>query len=264
MGELQNTVSPMVEIHIYQRPDSTVLRFRPMRLYEAAIACRAYTAFGGEFDDSFRQFVSITGGALRLESDDCGSALMKWLNEWGCRQFAKEYHDDALERIRLWAQRYLRDLPGEAASILELTDSDIHRAAGAFDVLKELQASQKGTRRGVVSVRVGATGGAKIIYALRPQALPPWDDAIRNRLHCDGSADSYASFIRTVIHEVEELLADAAKHGVSRSQLPAIIGSSESTLAKIVDEYFWVTITRGFAVPKVSDLQTWARWCGVI
>ena len=108
---------------------------------------------------------------------------MKWLNEWGCRQFAKEYHDDALERIRLWAQRYLRDLPPEAASILEITDSDIHRAAGAFDALKELQASQKGTRRGAVSVRVGATGGAKIMYALRPRALPPWDDAIRDRFH---------------------------------------------------------------------------------
>ena len=59
-------------------------------------------------------------------------------------------------------------------------------------------------------------------------------------------------------------MADAANYGVSRSQLPAIIGRSESTLPKIVDEYFWVTITLGFAVPKVSDLQTWTRWCGVI
>jgi hypothetical protein len=235
-----------------------------MRLYEAAIACRAYTAFGGEFDDSFRQFVAKTGGALHLELDDCGSALMKWLNEWGCRQFAKEYHGDALERIRLWALKHLRDLPDEAASIMELKDSDIHRAAGAFGVLKELQASEKRTRHGLVSVRVGATGAAKIMYALRPWALPRWDDAIRDRLHCDGSPDSYASFIRRVIHEVEELLADAAKHGVSNSQLAAMIGRSESTLPKIVDEYFWVTFTRGFVVPQVPELQTWARWCGVI
>lgn len=84
-----------------------------MRLYEAAIACRAYTAFGGEFDDSFRQFVAKTGGAVNLELDDCGSALMKWLNEWGCRQFAKEYHGDAIERIRVWARKYVGDLPGE-------------------------------------------------------------------------------------------------------------------------------------------------------
>ena len=76
-----------------------------MRLYEAAIACRAYTAFGGEFDDSFRRFAAKTDGALHLESKDCGPALMNWLNEWGCREFAKEYHDDALERIRLWGSK---------------------------------------------------------------------------------------------------------------------------------------------------------------
>jgi hypothetical protein len=235
-----------------------------MRLYQAAIACRAYTAFGGEFDDSLREFVAKTGRSLDLESNDCCSALMKWLNEWGCRQFAKDCHDDAVGRIRLWAQRYLRDLPVEAGSILELTENDIHRAAGAFNALKELEASQRGSRRGAVSVRVGATGAGKIMYALRPHALAPWDDAIRERLHCDGSANSYARFIRAVMHEVEELLADAGKHGINRSQLPAAIGRSESTLPKIVDEYFWVTITRGFAVPKESDLVTWARWCAVI
>ncbi len=235
-----------------------------MRLYEAAVASRAYTAFGGEFDDSFRRFVAKTGGTLSLESNDCGSALMKWLNEWGCRQFAKECHDDALEQIRLWAQRYLPDLPPDTASILELTDSEIRRVAGAFDVLKELRASQRNTRRGAVSVRVGATGGAKIMYALRPHALPLWDDPIRNHFHCDGSADSYASFIHTVRHEIEGLLADAATHGVSPIQLPTVIGRSESTLPKIVDEYFWATITRTYTVPPVSDLRNWARWCSVV
>ena len=214
-----------------------MLRFRPMRLYEAAIACCAYTAFGGEFDDSLRRLVAKTGGALDLKSDDC-SALMKWLNEWGCRQFAKDYRHDSLARIRAWAQARLRDLPDEGTTILDLTDSEIRRAAGAFDELSMLQASQKVTHRGVVSVRVGATGGAKIMYALRPHALPPWDDAIRKRLHFDGSASSYASFIRTVIGEIKELLDDAGKHGISPSQLPAVIGRAKSTLPKIVDEYF--------------------------
>ena len=77
------------------------------------------------------------------------------------------------------------------------------------------------------------------MYALRPHALPPWDDAIRKRLHFDGSASSYAFFIRTVIGEVEELLDGAGKHGIGPSQLPAVIGRAESTLPKIVDEYFW-------------------------
>ncbi len=101
-----------------------------MRLYDAAIACHAYRAFGGEVDDSF-QFSAKAGGTLHLELDDCGFlALMKWLNEWGCRQFAKECHSDALERIRLWGLKHLRDLPDEADSIIELKDSDIHLRSG--------------------------------------------------------------------------------------------------------------------------------------
>jgi hypothetical protein len=39
-----------------------------MRLYEAAVSCRVYTAFGGEFDDSLREFVVKAGGTLNLES----------------------------------------------------------------------------------------------------------------------------------------------------------------------------------------------------
>jgi hypothetical protein len=131
-----------------------------MRLYEAAIACRAYTAFGGEFDDARRRLRAKTGAALDLESDNC-SALMKWLNEWGCRQFAKEYHDDSLARIREWAQKRFRDLPAQGASILELTDSDIRLAAAAFDELSALQASQKATHHRFVSVSVGATWGPR-------------------------------------------------------------------------------------------------------
>jgi hypothetical protein len=232
-----------------------------MRLYEAAISCRVYTAFGGEFDDSLREFVAKTGGRLNLESDESGVALMKWLNEWGCRQFAKEYHQDALDRVRAWMGRFAQDLPVETTSILQLTDANILRIATTYDVLKELQASQKRTRRGTVSVRIGATGAAKILYALRPHALPPWDDAIREHLGCDGSGDSYARFVRSVTCELEELLADAAVQGVSRDQLPAIIGRNASTLPKIVDEFLWVTITRGFVVPKLSEVQNWSKWC---
>jgi len=98
------------------------------------------------------------------------------------------------------------------------------------------------------------------MYALRSQALPPWDDPIREKFGFDGSGNSYGLFVRRVKDEIEELLADAGKHGVSFNELPAVIGRREPTLPKIVDKYFWVTITRGFSVPEISELQTWARW----
>jgi hypothetical protein len=232
-----------------------------MRLYEAAIACRAYGAFGGGFDDSLQAFIAQTDGAPDLESGGCGPHLMKWLNDWGCRQFAKEHHRDALERLRAWAHRHADDLPGYTTSILRLTEAEIRGTARAYDELKEIEASQRRTIHGTHGVRVGATGAAKILYALRPNTLPPWDDAIRERLKCDGSAESYNRFLRLVMDEIQELLADAARHGVSSEQLPSAIGRGVSTLPKIVDEYFWVTITRNFTIPKPLELQTWASWC---
>ena len=187
---------------------------------------------------------------------------MKWLNDWGCRQFAKEHHQVAFERLRVWARQHADDLPGYTTSILSLTEAKIQATVRAYDALKELEASQKRTPHGTHSVRVGATGAAKILYALRPNTVPPWDDAIRERLKCDGSAESYSRFLRMVMVEIQELLADAARYGVSPEQLPSAIGRSASTLPKIVDEYFWVTITRNFNIPKPLELQVWASWCG--
>lgn len=102
-----------------------------MHLYEAAVACRAYSAFGGDFDDSFQALIDKTGCALDLESDECGSALLKWLNAWGCRQFSKEYHLDALRRLRDWGHKHLEELPNVDKEIFEFVDSDIQCVAKA-------------------------------------------------------------------------------------------------------------------------------------
>jgi hypothetical protein len=241
-------------------PPRRALPCLPMRLYEAAIACRAYTAFGGEFDDSTRTFTAATGGMLNLDSEACAMALMKWLNEWGCRQFAREYHSRALEEIRAWARCYLQQLPDQAAKITALSDADCRRAAAAYGPLPELFASRRSTRRGPVSVRIGPTGAAKILYALRPDALPPWDDAIREHFRWDGSANSYAEFLSKARIELEQLVTDASGQGISADNIPAAVGRRASSLAKIVDEYYWVTITKQFAIPAPSGISQWADW----
>jgi hypothetical protein len=232
-----------------------------MRLFEVAIASRAYSAFGGEFDDSLQALIAKAGCALDLESDECGAALLKWLNAWGCRQFSKDYHQDALRRLRDWAHQHIEELPSEDTKVLELVDSDIQHATRAYDALREVQASQRSRQDRRFSVRVGATGAAKILFALRPTSLPPWDDAIRARFDYDGSAASYGQFIRQVSAQLQELITDAAQYEITPEQLPLRIGRNASTLPKIVDEYYWVTITKGFRVPTATELKTWSDWC---
>ena len=103
-----------------------------MRLYAAAFVGRLYSALGGGFDDSTVDLTSSTGGSLDLESDVCGLALMKWLNEWGCRQFSKEHHLDAVERLRTWGRQYLQHLPGQSTDTFDLTDAEVLRASTAY------------------------------------------------------------------------------------------------------------------------------------
>lgn len=143
-----------------------------------------------------------------------------------------------------------------------MTDAEVYRASTAYGALKEIEASQRRKRRGLETVSVGPTGAAKIMYALRPNSLPPWDDAIRRHFEWDGSPDSYVCFLRRVKREIQELVSDARSYGITAAAIPCEIGRIASTLPKIVDEYFWVTVTRKFQVPALAELQQWSRWGG--
>ena len=133
--------------------------------------------------------------------------------------------------------------------------------AGTFLVLKELEAAKRQSQRGALTVSFGPTGAAKTMHALRPKSLPPWDDAIRQHFEWDGSQNSYVSFLRRVKREIQELVSDANRCGVAEAAIPGQIGRPASTLPKIVDEYFWVTITRNVKIPTPTEIQHWSRWC---
>jgi len=62
-----------------------------MKLHELAYACPLYAAFT-DFDKSIIEFRRVASPALDLGNAAHRKALLKWLNSWGCRQFAKDYH----------------------------------------------------------------------------------------------------------------------------------------------------------------------------
>jgi hypothetical protein len=85
----------------------------------------------------------------------------------------------------------------------------------------------------------------------------PWDDYTLSRLGFDRSAASYNSYLR---HVLSQLHAVAAQAGVGIAELPALLGRPESTPPKLIDEYYWVTITRAFTPPTRQDLAKWLTW----
>lgn len=69
-----------------------------MKLVELAFACYIYDRMT-DFNRSYHKFLEKTKPQLDISIDDHRLALLKWLNDWGCRQFYRDFHKQASEEI---------------------------------------------------------------------------------------------------------------------------------------------------------------------
>jgi hypothetical protein len=230
-----------------------------MLLYELAYACRIY---GATFDEALRRFRSSVEPLLDLENGDHRAALLKWLNKWGCRQFAKKHHGSASREILDWWVEQRRDsLLRRDIAWTDLSNESLDNIEDAYRRLTARIASVR-TRKSVeYQVTFGPAGAAKILYVLWPQALAPWDDAIREGLHLDGGPKSYRTFLSEIVpSQIESLRVDAARFDILLSEVPVHVGRPDSSLPKLVDEYFWVTKTQRYKPPDSETIREWAKW----
>lgn len=230
-----------------------------MRLSQLAYACRIYAGFT-QFDASYLTFLDRTGGRLDFRDPMHMKALLTWLNSWGCRQFAVDYHQQASQSILGWAERREPALPDSSRRLDHLSDKDIQTIADAYADLSQCRACQRTRKSGNYDVRVGPTGAAKILFAARPLAFPPWDDPIRAKLGYDNSRHSYCQYLVRVRQDVGELCSEGLRLGIAAQDIPTEVGRPRSTLPKLVDEYNWVTVTKGFLPPEPDEIAKWHRW----
>jgi hypothetical protein len=231
-----------------------------MKLGELAFGCYIYGRMS-DYDSSYRRFVNATRPELDLRSNQHLLALLKWLNEWGCRQFAKEYHELAAQEIEDWYEKINHELFRTDKTLLSLTDEDFMLVEQAYAGLVGKTASYRKSSNGRdVRVEVGPTGATKILFALRPNALIPWDDPIRDKLHLDGLAHSYRAYLGVAKDHLAELTRDCKANGFELTDLPVMLGRAESSVAKLMDEFFWVTISRKCPAPNEAELKSWVSW----
>ncbi len=230
-----------------------------VHLYELAYACRLYADMT-EYDEAIQVLRHTTGITIDLEKASHRTAVLKWLNAWGCRQFSIEHHPMASRALQEWGHRNLSLLPREDASLTELSEADLDRVAPAYDRLCELRAGIRRRQSKHYSVTFGPTGAAKILYALRPKVFPPWDEPIRSALNLDGSGESYRRFLATVQAAIQSVIEDARRHGLAPYQIPDAIDRPGVSVPKLIDEFYWVTITNGVRLPAPDELSKWCRW----
>ena len=214
-----------------------------------------------DYDSSYRRLRNDTLPQVDLLLQSHQLSLLRWLNDWGCRQFAKEHHRLAANEIGDWYRGISSSLFPSDRTLLSISDEDLNLVQDAFDNLAHRTASRRKAKEGSLSrIEIGPTGAAKILFAIRPHALVPWDIQIRGEFGLDGSARSYRSFLLLVKEHLTELNNECEKHGLNIADLPVVLRRQESTLAKLVDEFFWVTITRKCRSPNIDDLRRLADW----
>jgi hypothetical protein len=231
-----------------------------MRLAELAFACYIYDRMT-DYDSSYNRFRRETNPQLDLNNKQHRIALIKCLNSWGCRQFARDYHDLASEEIHSWYQQYGDRFFSPDKSLLDLTSGDLALVEQAYAELVVRTASMRERPRGgQTKVVIGPTGTAKILFALRPNALVPWDNPIRGHFQLDGSAHAYIRHLDIVRENLEELGQACKELGHRLSDLPELLNRHTSSLAKLIDEYLWVTVSRKCPAPAKAELLKWAAW----
>ena len=188
-------------------------------------------------DESWLRFRQVTRPAVDLSRSDHREALLRWLNSWGCRIRYPRVGEPALfdEGIAAWWAGPGRALP--AGSLAGLSDVDIDAVAAAYGALATVPVAA-----GRASRTLGPTAAAKALYAVRPRAVPPWDAAIAARQYGGRDATAFARHLRASRDWAWAVLAEAGP-AATEDDLPALIGRPSVSMAKIIDEHLYVTIT---------------------
>ncbi|MFF7634210.1 MmcQ/YjbR family DNA-binding protein [Kitasatospora sp. NPDC008050] len=190
----------------------------------------------GAVDAGWERWAAATAAGPDLARPEHREALHRWLNSWGCRiRYPREGEPDLFSAaLDVWWAAHGTALPAAGATLANLTDRQLDALATAYAELAALRVSPSRT--------LGPTAAAKALYALRPAAVMPWDAAIAKRLH--GSRDG-AAFRRHLTCGRQWARAVIAESGSDEGELPRELGRAAVPLAKVLDDYLYVTITAG-------------------
>ena len=195
-----------------------------------------FTGFAN-VDRAERQFATDTAPRADLGRLDHRAAILRFLNAWGCRiRLPRPGEPDLFDTgIAAWWAAYSPTLP--RPSVDRLSDAAIRRLVAPFDALTAVRVAPKRT--------LGSTAAAKALYVLRPRSVVPWDAAIATTLHGGRDGAAFARHLTLGRGWANALLAELGSRGrsVTAAQAPALLGRRGVSLAKILDEYAYVTIT---------------------
>ena len=233
----------------------------PLEFTLSDLAFAAHTFDGlTRYNEAYATLGRAVGKDLDLNRCDHRKELIVWLNRWGCRQFALDHHLVASESIRKWYEEVAGQLVDRHRQIWELNDSELEKTRGLYSALSQSTASYRIRELGKVRITVGPAGASKILFAVRPRAYIPWDDAIRKSLGYVGTGAGYVDYLRDVRDALKTLERNYPDGGLSLVELPSWLGKPDATVVAMVNAYLWIVHTRKLRTPSRKELLRWAEW----
>jgi hypothetical protein len=140
-----------------------------------------------------------------------------------------------------------------------VSDGDLRDTADLFDSL----IGDMKRAASIRSLRFGPTAASKTLFALRPQLFPAWDSAIRAGL-VDGedSGKAYVRYASRLQDDIRGITHRGAELGIV-GLAAALCPGRKATMAQLVGEYYWVTVTRGVKLPPLHCRRDWTAWSTV-
>jgi len=186
-------------------------------------------------DRNLAKFRETTGGSPDVSIEAHRVAMLYWLNSWLCRiGYQRDGEPDKFgDSLIAWQHEYGSSLP--SAPLTALNTSDIKVIADAYD---DLRAKPATPRRSIAP-----TAAAKILFVVRPETIPPWDRKIAFGTVGGVTKSHFAEHITQGNRWAVGIHAEAEARSISN--IPTHVGRPNSSLAKIWDEWHYLTITRG-------------------
>lgn len=202
----------------------------------------AYEGFTG-YDGALEQMWEEVGGEVNLEDPRHRDSVVRWLRRWGCRHLRVVDHERTTGALGAWWAEARGFLPPPGRDLVDLDAGERQAVAQVFDSLSARVAASRERGSAQSSVTFGPTATAKVLFVVRPRACPPWDEPIRRGLASGDDGETYGRYLEAA---AEALRGFSARTGIAVEDLPAKLGRPRSTPAKLVDEYLWTRVTRGW------------------
>jgi hypothetical protein len=164
--------------------------------------------------------------------------IIALLRKWGCRQFTKDDNKRAVQSLNGWLHQNEILLPKENMNLVDTSNKRILSFSDLFDSLMECHTSR--------SKRFGPVGAAKTLFFLRSRMFPAWDGYINEEQGLSPNGEGYCQFLLRVKDALTKLEKNCSIRNIALKKLPQLLGRKHASLVKLIDEYLYLKVTRGF------------------